>query len=145
MAKGLLLGAGFSYDLGMPLVSEFSDTLFSYFNLEKMTNLINDMRGRRPYGDDKPLSEETINKILEIVNAFYQSDKSNYERLFADIENMPTIDSDAQQTVHYYLSVMRSIINELFLMYQLETYPCYLVNREKYKFSKYKSINNRRR
>lgn len=134
MAKGLLLGAGFSYDLGMPLASEFSDTLFSYFNLEKMTNLINDMKDRRPYGDDKPLSEGTINKILEIVNSFYQSDKSNYERLFADIENMPVTGSDAQQTVHYYLSVMRSIINELFLIYQLETYPCYLVNREKYKW-----------
>lgn len=134
MAKGLLLGAGFSYDLGMPLASEFSDTLFSYFNLEKMTNLINDMKDRRPYGNDKPLCEETINKILEIVNSFYQSDKSNYEQLFADIENMPVIDSGAHQTVHYFLSIMRGIVNELFLIYQLETYPCYLINREKYKW-----------
>ena len=134
MARGLLLGAGFSYDLGMPLASEFSDALFSRFNLAEMTALINGMRDHRPYGDDKPLSKVTIDKMLEIVTDFYHSDKNNYEQLFADIENMPVTGSDAQQTVHYYLSIMRSIINELFLTYQLETYPCYLVNREKYKW-----------
>ena len=114
MAKGLLLGAGFSYDSGMPLAVEFSDTLFSYFDLQRMTNLIDDIRDRRPYGNDIPLCNKTLDKILETVEAFYQSDKSNYEKLFADIENLPLGNANSQHTVHYYLSVLRSIINELF-------------------------------
>lgn len=134
MAKGLLLGAGFSHDLGMPLASEFSDALFSRFNLEEMKALINGMRDHRPYGNDKPLSKVTIDKILEIVNDFYHSDKNNYEQLFADIENMPVIDSGAHQTVHYFLSILRSIINKLFLIYQIGAFPCYLANRENFKW-----------
>lgn len=134
MAKGLLLGAGFSYDSGMPLTFEFSDTLFSYFDLQRMTKLINDIRDRRPYGNDIPLCNNTLDKILETVKVFYQSDKSNYEKLFADIESLPLGNSNSQNTVHYYLSVLRSIINELFLIYQLETYPYYLLNKDKYKW-----------
>lgn len=134
MAKGLLLGAGFSYDSGMPLAVEFSDTLFSYFDLQRMTNLIDDIRDRRPYGNDIPLCNKTLDKILETVEAFYQSDKSNYEKLFADIENLPLGNANSQHTVQYYLSVLRSIINELFLIYQLETYSYYLLNKDKYKW-----------
>ena len=59
MAKGLLLGAGFSFDLGMPLASEFSDTLFSFFNAEKMCRIINNMRGHRPYSNDRTLCAGT--------------------------------------------------------------------------------------
>lgn len=134
MAKGLLLGAGFSYDSGMPLANEFSDALFDCFDLEKMTKLIDDVRDRRPYGNDIPLCNKTLDKILETVETFYQSDKSNYEKLFADIENLPLGNANSQHTVHYYLSVLRSIINELFLIYQLETYPYYLLNKDKYKW-----------
>lgn len=32
MRKGLLLGAGFSYDLGMPLVKNLTKDFFSFFS-----------------------------------------------------------------------------------------------------------------
>lgn len=133
MAKGLLLGAGFSFDLGMPLASEFSDTLFSYFDLQKMTDLINNMRDHLPYGNNRPLCSTTLDKVIEIVKCFYRSDNRNYEKLFADIEQLRG-NAVLEQTVHYFLSVLRSIVNELFLIYQVETYPIYLLNKEKYQW-----------
>jgi hypothetical protein len=39
MKKGLLLGAGFSYDLGMPLVGELTEVFLNIFNDEKIRKL----------------------------------------------------------------------------------------------------------
>lgn len=134
MAKGLLLGAGFSFDLGMPLVSEFSDTLFSFFNDTKMTHIINSMRGHRPYSNDRTLCNTTLNKFIEIYNEFLNSNNKNYEELFKIIEDLSLSSRVAQETRHYFLAKLRNIINELFLIYQRETYLYYLLNRDKYKW-----------
>ena len=134
MAKGLLLGAGFSFDLGMPLASEFSDTLFSFFNADKMSRIINNMRGHRPYGNDRTLCDTTLCKFIEIYSEFLNSNNKNYEELFRIIENLQLSSSVAQETRHYFLGKLRIIINELFLIYQKETYLYYLLNRDKYKW-----------
>ena len=125
MAKGLLLGAGFSFDLGMPLASEFSDTLFSFFNATKMTRIINNMRGHRPYSNDRTLCDTTLSKFIDIYNEFLNSNNKNYEELFKIIEDLPLSSGVAQETRHYFLGKLRTIINELFLIYQKETYPYY--------------------
>lgn len=134
MAKGLLLGAGFSYDLGMPLASEFSDTLFSFFNATKMTYIINKMKGLRPYSIDRTLCNTTLNMFIEIYNEFLNSDNKNYEELFKIIEDLSLSSREAQETRQYFLAKLRNIINELFLIYQRETYLYYLLNKDKYKW-----------
>ena len=134
MAKGLLLGAGFSVDLGMPLASEFSDTLFSFFHSRKMIYLINNMRGHRPYSNDRTLCDETLDKFIEIYNEFLNSNNKNYEQLFKIIENLSLFSGVEQETRNYFLRWLRDIINELFLIYQRETYVYYLLNRDKYKW-----------
>ncbi len=134
MAKGLLLGAGFSFDLGMPLASEFSDTLFSFFNAEKMTRIINNLRGHKPYSNNRTLCDTTLSKFIEIYNEFLKSNNTNYEELFRIIEDLPLLSDVAQETRHYFFGKLRNIINELFLIYQKETYPYYLLNKDKYKW-----------
>ena len=134
MAKGLLLGAGFSFDLGMPLASEFSDTLFSFFNAAKMTRIINNMRGHRPYSNDRTLCDTTLSQFIDIYNDFLNSNNKNYEELFRIIEDLQLSSSVAQETRHYFLGKLRTIINELFLIYQKDTYPYYLLNRDKYRW-----------
>lgn len=134
MAKGLLLGAGFSFDLGMPLASEFSDTLFSFFNAEKMCRIINNMRGHRPYSNDRTLCDATLSKFIEIYSEFLNSNNKNYEELFRIIEDLQLSSSVAQETRHYFLGKLRTIINELFLIYQKDTYLYYLLNRNKYRW-----------
>ncbi len=134
MAKGLLLGAGFSFDLGMPLASEFSDTLFGFLNSFKIENLINNMRGHRPYSNDRTLCDVTLNRLLEIYNGFLNSENKNYEELFRIVESLQVNSREAQETVSYFLSKIRNIINELFLIYQKNTYFYYILNRDKYKW-----------
>lgn len=134
MAKGLLLGAGFSFDLGMPLASEFSDTLFSFLNSFKIENLINNMRGHRPYCNDRTLCDITLNQLLDIYNDFLNSENKNYEELFRIVESLQVTGREAQETISYFLSKLRNIINELFLIYQRKTYFYYILNRDKYKW-----------
>lgn len=134
MAKGLLLGAGFSFDLGMPLASEFSDTLFSFFTAEKMSHIINNLRGHKPYSNNRTLCDTTLSKFIEIYNEFLKSNNTNYEELFRIIEDLPLASTVAQETRHYFLGKLRTIINELFLIYQKETYLYYLLNRDKYRW-----------
>lgn len=134
MVKGLLLGAGFSFDLGMPLASEFSDILFSFFDAERMTFILNKMRGHRPYSNDRTLCDETLDELIDICNKFFASGKGSYEELFRIIESLPWKSNNSQETRQFFLSHLKSIVNELFLIYQKSTYPCYLLNRDKYEW-----------
>ena len=131
MAKGLLLGAGFSYNLGMPLAYEFSEVLFHYLDKNKIAWLLENMRGHLPYGDDSPLCEKTLERLLEISKEFLSESNGNYESLFKKIEEESIYESSAQRTRHYFLSKLKGIINELFIIFQQDTYLCYLIN---YKF-----------
>lgn len=131
MAKGLLLGAGFSYNLGMPLAYEFSEVLFHYLDKNKIAWLLENMRGHLPYGDDSPLCEKTLERLLEISKEFLSESNGNYESLFKKLEEESIYESSAQRTRHYFLSKLKSIINELFIIFQQDTYLCYLIN---YKF-----------
>lgn len=85
--KGFLLGAGFSYDRGMPLASCFTDMFLSYLNPERACSMLEGMKDWRPYGKDIPLSEETIDDIKRTYEDFVKSGCRNYEELFRQIED----------------------------------------------------------
>jgi len=54
MRKGLLLGTGFSVELGMPTSKEFSQVFFNFLNPNKLKNILAIMKSYEPYGNDNP-------------------------------------------------------------------------------------------
>ena len=57
---GLLLGAGFSYDLGMPLAQELTEVLLKPITPRTAGELARAMTRARPYGADRPLNEPAL-------------------------------------------------------------------------------------
>ena len=60
MKKGLLLGAGFSYDLGMPLSYELTDVFLGIYNDTNVKRLAAAMSVQQPYGKDRPINKNAI-------------------------------------------------------------------------------------
>ena len=51
MTKAILIGAGFSCDLGMPSANQLSKTFFKYFNYERVKNdILPYIEDSQPYG-----------------------------------------------------------------------------------------------
>ncbi len=132
MPTGLLLGAGFSYDLGMPLAGEFTKPLFNYLNNERMKSMIDGMKEVFPYGEDNPLDKAIFNDFLEIYRDFMENDIENYEELFKRIEDLKFLGREKSRSRDYFLRKIDDIINESFLIFQKSSYIYYLVNRDLY-------------
>ena len=60
MNKGLLLGAGFSYDLGMPLTVEFTEVFLGIFNKDNVKSLATALAKDDPYSKGRPINKEAI-------------------------------------------------------------------------------------
>jgi hypothetical protein len=60
MKNGLLLGAGFSYDLGMPLTTELTEVFLNLFTDEAVERLGKAMSLQQPYSKDRPIDPTAI-------------------------------------------------------------------------------------
>ena len=86
MTKAILIGAGFSCDLGMPSAAQLSNTFFTYFNYEKVNNyIIPQIKHLKPYGKDIDLSAEAFDDIQEV---FKNNKEENYENFIKQIEQL---------------------------------------------------------
>ena len=86
MKNGLLLGAGFSYDLGMPLTVELTEVFLNLFTEETVERMAKAMSLRQPYSKDRPIDPKAIMAGWDSLLAYRKSGGKNYEVFLAEIE-----------------------------------------------------------
>lgn len=131
MKKGLLLGAGFSYDLGMPLTSELTDVFLGMFPKRRAKKFGEMLSQNNPYTGDRPINKEAI---LEGVDLLLEYKGSNYEELLSNLQglgNTPGENQSDRDSYHYLFGILYEIIHQILTLYQKVSYQeMYKENRE---------------
>ncbi|EHI99767.1 hypothetical protein CDLVIII_3193 [Clostridium sp. DL-VIII] len=137
MKKAILIGAGFSYDLGFPLGKGLTKDLFSFFNKSKMDKFVSMWKKANPYGNDRPINESAFDTFLQLYSNFIETDMNNYEdfiKLLQKNERERGNNQDYRDTYNYILSKFNSILNEFFWIYQKENYNILEKNLDMYRW-----------
>lgn len=125
MKKAFLIGAGFSYDLGMPLANELTETFLSLFNQKSVTSKAIELSINEPYGEDRPINKQAILEALNLILLYKDKNEDNYEKILSEIQNLdnqhPRTQSD-KDSYSYVFSVMYDIIWEILYLYQIKSY-----------------------
>jgi len=138
--KGLLLGAGFSMELGMPSAQEFSRAFYSFLTPNKLRIFADRMKANEPYGSENPTCKNEYENIYNTVVRYRDEGNFNYEFLLREIRSMPYngIDiqnfAEVQRTRDYFRNFLNSLINGMFRIFQANTYSIFQANKEHYKF-----------
>jgi len=125
MKKGLLLGAGFSYDLGMPLVAELTPVFLGMFNEPDIRKLSDHMLRQDAFGPNRPINKKAIDTGLQLMLLARKNNEQNYERLLAKLQRMEGIENPTQSdrdSYHYLFSLLYSIIHNILCLYQIASY-----------------------
>jgi hypothetical protein len=141
LKKGLLLGAGFSYDLGMPLASELTEIFLSLFNKVNIFLYAKFLSEGKPYGEERPINLNAILEGLSVIIKFKQEKCNNYEKIISTIQNLSKnhkktlSDTDSYS---YLNSILYNIIWDILYQYQITSYQL-LFHKNK---NGYKKIEN---
>lgn len=134
MKKGLLLGAGFSYDLGMPLASELTETFLAPFNERSIAKLSSQLIQQQPPHEERPINKRAVTSALEMILAYKRSGGLNYEALLADLQilkGFPTPSQSDRDSYHHVFCICYGIIRHILSLYQQASYEVvYLDNRK---------------
>ena len=134
MKKGLLLGAGFSYDLGMPLSSELTAAFLSIFNKENVRRSAKALSAQQPYTKDRPINENAIAAGLNLIIKYNLNSGNNYEKLLSDLQALSGISSPTQSdrdSYNFLFVICYDIIHKILCLYQKASYEIiYSRNRE---------------
>jgi hypothetical protein len=96
MKNGLLLGAGFSYDLGMPLTIELAEVFWDVFTDELAERMAKVMSLRQPFGADRPVDRKAIMAGWDLLRAHKRRAGKNYEDFLAELEYKAHLGSPTQ-------------------------------------------------
>ena len=135
MRKGLLIGAGFSVELGMPTSQEFSQAFFSFLTPDKLKSIVEIMKSYEPYGDDSPTDKTEYDNLLGVFNQLWQENNGaiNYETLIQRLEKASGYDHSEQRTKDHFIGKLKVLINESFYIFQKHTCPIFIMNKERYR------------
>ena len=96
MKKGLLLGAGFSYDLGMPLAVELTELFLGLFNPAAVHSLGKLLSIQEPFSKDRPINAIAIQSGLNLILDYKNKNGTNYEALLAGLQSLAGISTPSQ-------------------------------------------------
>lgn len=127
MKTALLLGAGFSYDLGMPISSELTEVFLGVFNKANTTNLVAMMSRQQPFGDDRPINNKAIEEAFSLLLKYKEDKGTNYEELLMKIQegaerytaNHSQSDRDSY---HFVFTILYDMIHTILSLYQATAY-----------------------
>ena len=125
MKTGILLGAGFSYDFGMPVARELTEVFLNLFNRNSIKSLIVRMANHQPFGLDRPINEAAITEVFDLLLAYKEMNGENYEDLLSQIQSLSDDYSKSQSdrdSYHYAFGLLYEIIHNLLSVYQAESY-----------------------
>lgn len=133
MKRGLLLGAGFSYDLGMPLASELTDVFLGMFPTRRAKRFGEILSQHQPYPEDRPINREAI---FEGINLLLKYKGTNYEELLSNLQELgdsPGKSQSDRDSYHYLFGVFYEIIHQILTLYQKVSFQeIYKDNRNYY-------------
>ncbi|WP_156769211.1 hypothetical protein [Methanococcus vannielii] len=137
----MLIGAGFSYDLGIPLANDVSKDFFFFYNNTRLKDHINSWSKHEPYGEDNPTDSKALFDIAELFKKHKCNNSLNYEEFLKDIEDIirsHDISKEYRLTCEYTRGKILDIISYLFYAYHIHYFPIYHLNKHFYKdFSKF--------
>ena len=125
MKKGLLLGAGFSFDLGMPLAYELTEDFLNAYNEAYVNRLALAMSAWQPYGTDRPINKNAIINGWGLLLDYKKNGGTNYEAFLADLQNLKGMTNPTQsdRDSHNYLFVyFYDVIHTILSLYQTTSY-----------------------
>jgi hypothetical protein len=125
MKNGLLLGAGFSSDFGMPLTVELTEVFLNLFTEETAGRMAKAMSLRQPYGKDRPIAPKAIMAGWDSLLAYKNSGGNNYEAFLADIEKRADLGSPTQperDSYHSLFDYFYRVIHTILDLYQEGSY-----------------------
>lgn len=132
MRKGLLLGAGFSYDLGMPLTVELTDLFLDPFNARSAKDLGDVLAAKDPYSKGRPINAAAIHEGLQLVLAYKAAGKKNYEELLGQLQRLgdtPGKSQSDRDSYNYLFGVLYELVFSILFAYQRESYQTlYAIN-----------------
>jgi hypothetical protein len=123
--KGLLLGAGFSYDLGMPLAFELTELFLGLFNSATIRALGRELSRQEPFGKERPINTNAIHLGLNLILDYKNKNGTNYEELLADLQSLAGISTPSQSdrdSYHFLFVQFYQIIHRLLCLYQEVSY-----------------------
>jgi hypothetical protein len=121
--KGLLLGAGFSFDFGMPLASELTEIFLGLFDRHVVARLVPAMAKHNPFSADRPPNAKAIGDAFDILLKYKESrDKGgNYELALTEIQkngsSFERTQSD-RDSFEYVFGFLYGIIHDILSVYQ---------------------------
>jgi hypothetical protein len=121
MKNGLLLGAGFSYDLGMPLTVELTEVFLNVFTDDIVEQMAKAMSLQQPYSKDRPIDPKAIRQGWDSLVAYNKSGGNNYEAFLAEIENNAGLGSPTQperDAYHSLFDYFYRVIHTILDLYQ---------------------------
>ena len=125
MKKSLILGAGFSFDFGMPLATELTEIFLGLFEKRSAKRFAKTLSQKEPYGEDRPINKKAIFEGVELVLDYKRNNGGNYEELLSNIEelgNMPGKQQTDKDSCHFLFAVFYDIIHTILTRYQYESY-----------------------
>ncbi len=122
MKKVLLLGAGFSYDLGMPLVTELTDVFLGIFEEKSALNFAKRFSQNNPFGNDRPINEYAITEGINLILKYKREGGSNYEKLISELDSLRGRNQSDRDSYNYLSAYLYGIIYDILRYYQIESY-----------------------
>ena len=125
MKKGLLLGAGFSFDLGMPLAKELTEIFLGRFDKQTIVLVGSILSRQNPFSSDRPINASAINTGLELILDYKQDSCCNYEAFLAELEQRSERSSFTQSdrdSYHFLYTYFYGLIREILVLYQHISY-----------------------
>jgi hypothetical protein len=142
MKTGILLGAGFSYDFGMPISRELTEIFLNLFNRSNTRSLIAGMANHQPFTADRPINKPAISEVFDLLLAYKGKNGENYEELLSHIQVLSEDYGKSQSdrdSYHYAFGLLYEIIYNLLAIYQSESYKALYHKNLKW-FSKLENI-----
>jgi hypothetical protein len=134
MKKGLLLGAGFSFDLGMPLASELTDDFMYIFNRGNEKKTVATLSRQKPYSADRPINEKAIAAGINLLLEYKEKGCRNYEAAIGAIQKMEGIANATQSdrdSYNFIFVKLYELIHHILVLYQNTAYGIiYEVNKK---------------
>jgi hypothetical protein len=121
MRNALLLGAGFSYDLGMPLTVELTELFLDPFNLRSVQGLGEQLAANDPYSKGRPINAQAIHEGLGVVLSYKGEGGKNYEQLLARLQQPGSVPGKSQSdrdSYNYVFGFLYELIFAILFEYQ---------------------------